>query len=223
MLSRVADVRTIVEQVAQTLERATEPLTRTALGTAEAGADLAQQSMQATQALADALASTIRSLPGKLREVEVPRIKDSLEQVATQLAAIAVRLRVIRRQLAVAGERLSDESLQVSGRLIVDAFRTATRAVELLHPNEAGLVRFVPSAIRRPYLDGLTTIEVGLAAVRDLSRVCVNALPEVGGGLRQVADDLGNAADLLDGTARAVRDLASLVPTLNWRAELPTP
>src|SRR5262249_28607960 len=128
-----------------------------------------------------AIASVIRSLPGKLSDVEVPRIKDSLEQVATQLAAIAVRLRIIRRQLTFAGERLSDEALQVSGRLIVDAFRTATRALELLHPNENGLVRFVPSAIRRPYLDGLTTIEVGLAAVRDLSRVFVNALPDIGG------------------------------------------
>ena len=63
----------------------------------------------------------------------------------------------------MSGERLSDESLQVSGRLIVEAFRTATRVAELLRPAETGIVRFVPSAIRRPYLDGLTTIEVGLA------------------------------------------------------------
>lgn len=220
MLPAVADVRTLVDQVAQTIERATEPFTRTALGTAGVGVDLAQQGMQATEALAGAIASVIRSLPGKLSDVEIPRLKDSLEQIATQLAAIAVRLRIIRRQLTFAGERLSDEALQVSGRLIVDAFRTATRAIELLHPDESGLVRFVPSAIRRPYLDGLTTIEVGLAAVRDLSRVFVNALPDIGGGLSDVANDLGNAADLLDGTARAVRELASLVPSLSWRPDL---
>jgi hypothetical protein len=184
---------------------------------------LAAQGMQATEALAEAVAAAIRALPGKLREVEVPRIKDSLEQVAVQLTAMAVRLRTLRRQLGEASVRLSDVSLQDSGTLIVDAFRTAARAAELLRPAETGFVRFVPRQIARPYLDGLTTIEIGLGAVRDLARVCVNALPEIGGSLKDVADDLGGAADLLDGTARAIRELANLVPSLSWRTDLRTP
>jgi hypothetical protein len=216
----MADVRTLVDQATQSLARATEPLTRTALDTAEAGTSLAAQGMHATEALADAVAAAIRALPGKLRDVEVPRVKESLEQVAVQLAAMAVRLRLIRVQLREAGVRLSDDSLQVSGKLIVDAFRTAAHVAELLRPIETGLVRFVPKAIARPYLDGLTTIEVGLGAVRDLARVCVNALPDIGNGLRDVADDLGGAADLLDGTARAIRELANLVPSLSWRSEV---
>jgi hypothetical protein len=215
----MADVRTLVDQATQSLARATEPLTRTALDTAEAGTSLAAQGMHATEALADAVAAAIRALPGKLRDVEVPRVKESLEQVAVQLTAMAVRLRLIRLQLREVGVRLSDDSLQVSGRLIVDAFRTAAHVAESLRPIETGLVRFVPKAIARPYLDGLTTIEVGLAAVRDLARVCVNALPDIGNGLRDVADDLGGAADLLDGTARAIRELANLVPSLSWRSE----
>lgn len=185
--------------------------------------DVVQQGMQATEALAEALTAAIRALPGKLREVEVPRIKQSLEQVAVQLTAIAARLRTLRRHVGEASVRLSDPSLQESGKLIVDAFRMAAHVAELLRPAEAGVVRFVPRAIARPYLDGLWTIEIGLAAVRDLSQVCVSALPDIGGGLKDVGDDLGSAADLLDGTARAIRELASIVPSLSWRADVREP
>lgn len=219
----MADMRTLVDQAAQTFARAAEPLARTAMDTAEAGTSLAAHGMQATEALADAVAAAIRALPGKLRDVEVPRVKESLEQVAVQLAAMAIRLRMIRGQLREAGVRLGDESLQTSGKLIVDAFRTAAHVAELLRPVETGLVRFVPKVIARPYLDSLTTIEVGLGAVRDLARACVNVLPDVGDSLKDVADDLGGAADLLDGTARAIRELANLVPSLSWRADTRTP
>jgi hypothetical protein len=212
----MADVRTLVDQATQTLARATE----TALDTAEAGTSLAAQGMQATEALAEVLTAAVRALPGKLREVEVPRARESLEQVADQLTAIAMRLRRLRGELRQAGTRLSDESLQVSGKLIVDAFRTAAHVAEVVRPAETGFVRFVPRKLARPYLDGLTTIEVGLGAVRDLARLCVNALPDIGNTLKDVADDLGGAADLLDGTARAIRELANLVPTLSWRSDL---
>jgi hypothetical protein len=219
----MVDVRTPVDQATQIIASATEPLTRTALESAEPGSSFVAQGMQATEALADAISAAVRGLSGKLRDVEVPRVKESLEQVAVQLAAIAGRLRTLRRQLGEASVRLSDKSLQDSGKLIVDAFRTATHVAELLRPVETGFVRFVPRPIARPYLDGLATIEVGLGAVRDLARVCVNALPEVGGSLRQVADDLGGAADLLDGTARAIQELANLVPSLSWRPDARTP
>lgn len=175
------------------------------------------------EALADALTTAIRALPGKLRDVEVPRVKDSLEQVAVQLTAIAQRLRTLKRQLGDASVRLGDPTLQDSGKLIVEGFRMAAHVAELLRPEESGWVRFVPKAFARPYVDGLTTIEFGLAAVRDLARVCVGALPEIGNGMRDVAEDLGGAADLLDGTARAIGELANLVPSLSWRTEPRTP
>jgi Flp pilus assembly pilin Flp len=194
-----------------------------AIDTAEAGSNLAAQGIQATEALAEAVAATIRALPGKLRDVEVPRVRESLEQVAVQLTAMAVRLRILQRQLAAASVRLSDPSLQDSGKLIVEAFRTAAHVAELVRPDEAGWVRFVPKPLARPYLDGAASIEFGLAAVRDLARVCVGALPEIGNSLKDVAEDLGSAADMLDGTARAIRELANLVPSLNWRTELRSP
>jgi hypothetical protein len=219
----MVDVRTPVDQPAQGVVRATEPGSPEAADPAQGRPSFVAQGMQATEALADAISAVIRGLPGKLRDVEVPRVKESLEQVADQLSAIAMRLRTLRRQLSEASVRLSDQSLQDSGKLIVDAFRTVTHVAELLRPAETGFVRFLPRAVARPYLDGLATIEVGLGAVRDLSRVCVNALPDIGGSLKDVADDLGSAADLLDGTARAIRELANLVPSLSWRPDPRTP
>jgi hypothetical protein len=68
----MVDVRTLVDQATQSVARATEPLTRTAMDTAEAGSSLGAQGMQALEALAEAVAAAIRALPGKLREVEVP-------------------------------------------------------------------------------------------------------------------------------------------------------
>jgi len=41
---------------------------------AEAAASLAVQGLQATEAIADALGSVLRGLPGRLRELEVPRV-----------------------------------------------------------------------------------------------------------------------------------------------------
>jgi hypothetical protein len=175
--------------------------------------------MSETESLAEALTAAIRALPGKLRDVEVPRVKQSLEQIADQLGAMAVRLRTLERQLGAASLRLNDPTLQNSGQLITDAFRLAAHVAEQLRPEESGWVRFVPKPVARPYLDGWTTIEVGFAAARDLARICVSSLPEIGSGLKDVAEDLGGAAELLDGTARAIRELANLVPSMSWRTE----
>jgi hypothetical protein len=212
----MVDVRTLVDQATATVARATEPLTRSALESAETGTSLAAQGMQATEALAEALTAALRALPGKLREVEVPRVKQSLEQVADQLSAMAMRLRTLRRQLGEASVRLSDRSLVASADLIVNGFHAAAHVADLLKPAETGFIRYLPKTLSQPYLDGVSTIETGLRAVGDLTRVCVNALPEIGGGLKDVAEDLAGAADLLDGTARAIRELAALVPSLKW-------
>ena len=174
--------------------------------------DVRAHGIQATEALADAVASALRALPGKLREVEVPSPKQSLEQVADQLSALAVRLRTLRTQLAGVGERLREEALRTSGTVVVAGLDAVAHVAELLRPDAAGLVRFVPKLVSRPYLDAVATIEAGLRAASELTRIFVAALPELGNALRDVSEDLERAAELLDGTARALRELARVVP-----------
>lgn len=170
------------------------------------------QGFQATEALADALASAIRALPGKLREVEVPSLRNNLEQVAEQLTAMAARLRTLRKQLGAAGDRLGDKALLASGSVIVAGLDAAAHVATLLRPDERGLLRLVPKPITQPYLDGVGTIEAGLRAASDLTRIFVAALPELGNALRDVSEDLDRAAELLDGTSRAIRELARVIP-----------
>jgi hypothetical protein len=208
----MVDVRNLVEQAVEVVARAAEPVTQAAADTAEVGVSIAVHGRQVSGAVADALVSALRALPDKLREFEVPRAKHSLADVADQLGKIAVRLRRLSGHLGEAGSRLSEPALQSSGQLVVDGFVAATSGARLLRPREEGVFRWVPRAIARPYADSITTIYVGLRTASDLARVCVNALPDMGQGLRDIAEDLGRASELLEATGQTIRDLSELIP-----------
>lgn len=201
----MVDVRTLVDQ-------ATQSVARSAQDTAEAGASLAAQGMQASEAIADALTSAIRALPGRLREIEVPRVKQKLEEVAGQLTAIAGRCRRLALHLKQASLRVGDTGLQDGGKLIIEAFDALAHVVGFLRPGEDGLFRWMPLVVARPYLDAVTRAETALRAAADLARTCVRALPDVSEGFSDVAEDLDRAADLLDGTSKTIRELSGLFP-----------
>ena len=173
---------------------------------------LAEQGLQATEAIADALASAIRGLPGRLRELEVPRIKRTLEEVADQLAAIALRLRKLSQHLDGAAAGFSNAMLEESGKLIVEGFEAFANIAQFLRPGEDGILRWVPRPVAAPYLEALAKIEAGLRAAGDLLKLGVDALPSVSTGLKDVAEDLDRAADLLHATSRTVRELSGLFP-----------
>src|SRR5262245_14555627 len=67
----------IVEQTAEALARATQPLAQAASNTADAGA----QGLQVTQAVASTLAGVLRALPGQLRELELPSARQRLVDI----------------------------------------------------------------------------------------------------------------------------------------------
>ena len=208
----MVDVRTLVDHATQSVARATEPIARTAADTAEAGASLAAQGIQASEAIADALTTALRALPGKLRDIEVPRVKLKLEEVSDQLTAIAARFRKLSQHLRQASVRIGDNSLQDGGALIVEAFDACANVVRFLRPGETGLFRFIPLAVATPYLDALTRAESALRAAGDLARMCVSALPDVSEGFDEVAEDLERAAELLDSTSKTIRELSGLFP-----------
>lgn len=208
----MVDVRTLVDQATQSMARAAEPIARSAADTAEAGASLAAQGIQASEAIADALTSAIRALPGKLRDIEVPRVKQKLEEVAGQLTAIAARCRKLAQHLRQASLRIGDTGLQDGGKLIVEAFDALASVVGFLKPGQDGLFRWVPVVVARPYLDAVMRAETALRAAGDLARTCVRALPDVSEGFNDVAEDLERAADLLDGTSKTIRELSGLFP-----------
>ncbi|HKU37379.1 MAG TPA: hypothetical protein VJR89_04510 [Polyangiales bacterium] len=178
----------------------------------ESSATLASQGVQATEALAEALTSLLRALPGKLRDIEVPSAKHKLEEIAEQLRAIAERLRRLGTHLSAASVRMNEPALQQSGKLVVEGFHAAANIVGFLRPNDTGLVRFVPGVLSRPVLDGLTTVRVGIEAAGDLARICIGSLPDMAEGLGGIAEDLRRAADLLDATSKTIKDLSALVP-----------
>jgi hypothetical protein len=208
----MVDVRNLVEQVAEAVARASEPLTQAAADTAEVGVSMAAQGRQVSVAVTDAVLAALRGLPDRLRELEVPRAKHNLEDVADQLGKIAVRLRRLSGQLGEASSRLGEPALRNSGQLVVNGFVAAASGARFLRPNEQGAVRWLPRAIARPYVDGITTVYLGLSTAGDLARACVNALPGMGAGLGEIADDLGRASELLEATSKTIRDLAELVP-----------
>jgi len=193
----MVDVRNLVDQAADSID---------------AGAALAAQGVHATEALAEALTSALRALPGKLRDLEVPRVKHSLEEIADQLSAIADRLRRLSEHLGRAGVRLNEPALQQSGKLVVEGFVAAANVVRFIRPDDTGLVRFVPNMLSRPVLDGLTTVRIGIEAAGDIARIFVESIPDMGQGFGSIAEDLGRAADLLDATSKTIRDLSGLVP-----------
>ncbi len=197
----MVDVRTLVDQATQTVAAAGEPLRRTASETADVA-----------ESLAEVLTSALRALPGKLRDMEVPRVKQSLEQVSQQLQAIAVRLRRLSQHLERASGHISDKVLQDSVQLVVEGIDALASVVRYLRPGEHSLFRFVPIAVAKPYLDTVERAELGLRIAGDLSRACVGALPDIGAGLGEIAEDLERAADLLDGTSNTIRELSGLFP-----------
>jgi|WetSurMetagenome_2_1015567.scaffolds.fasta_scaffold671008_1 hypothetical protein len=207
----MVDVRNLVEQAVEVVARAAEPVAQAAAESADVGVSIAVHGRQVSEAVTDALVSALRSLPDKLRELEVPRAKHSLADVADQLGKIAVRLRRLSGQLGLAGSRLSEPALRASGQLVVDGFVAAASGARLLRPSE-GLIRWLPRSLARPYVDGITTVQLGLSTAGDLTRLCVNALPDLGQGLREIADDLGRASELLEATGKTVRELSELVP-----------
>ena len=197
----MVDVRNLVDQ-------ANLSVARGAAAANEAVASLAE----ASEALAEDLATVLRALPGKLREIEVPRVKKSLEDIAEQLGAIAARLRRLSQHLDRGADRLAEPLLQDSGRLIVEGFEAATKLASLFHPDEAGLFRYVPELFARPYIEATRRVEAGWRAATDLADMCVKAVPEIGKAMNEIGEDLGRAADLLDGTANTIRDLSGIIP-----------
>lgn len=193
----MVDVRNLVDQAAESID---------------AGASLAAQGVHVTEALAEALTNALRALPGKLRDIEIPRVKQSLEEIADQLRAIAERLRRLSQHLGRAALRLNEPALVHSGKLVVDGFVAAANVVRFIRPDDAGLVRFIPNIVSRPVLDGLTTVRIGIEAAGDIARICVESIPDMGEGLGGISEDLGRAADLLDATSKTIRDLSALVP-----------
>ena len=208
----MVDLRMVFEQAAESMTRAAELLSRSAADTAGAGAAIASQGFQATEASIGAMVTALRGVTTKLGEIEIPRVKHSLEDVADQLGKIAERLRRLSGQLGTAGARLSEPALQTSGKLVVDGFEVAAHGARFLQPPDFRLLHWIPQAITQPYIDGIKTIHLGLSTAADLARLCVESLPAMGGGLRDIAEDLERAADLLDASRNTIRDLAGLFP-----------
>jgi methyl-accepting chemotaxis protein len=186
----MVDVRNLVEQANQSV------------------ASLAEVS----EALAEDLTAALRSLPGKLREIEVPRVKKSLADIAQQLSAIGARLRRLSQHLDRGAERLAEPALQDSGRLIVEGFEAISKLASLLRPGEASLFRYVPDVFARPYVEAITKVETGWRAASDLADIAIKALPDISAGMNDIGEDLGRAADLLDATANTIRELSDIVP-----------
>jgi ABC-type transporter Mla subunit MlaD len=204
----MVDVRTLLDQAAQSVARATEPLARTAVDTAEMGASLAAYGILASESLAAA----VGALSGKLRDIEVLQVQENLNDVSEHLTAISARLRRLSEHLGQASVRFRDTVLQESGTLMVDGFEAVAKLVHLLRPDETGVIRFIPGVVTRPYVDVVTRAELGLRAAADLVRICVNALPDIGEGLKDISEDLERAADLLETTAKTIRELGRLFP-----------
>jgi len=212
----MSDVRSFLEQG---VARAVEPLAQmasgaaaAATGAAAASAAAATQSMQVTHAVAASLTATLLALPDKLRELELPSAKQSIEDVSGQLRALAIRFRRLSHHLGQAASHLGEPALQGSGKLIANGFAVSSHALRFLQPREAGLLRLVPRELTRPFLDGVGTLQVGLNAAGDVVRLVADSLPSLSQGLADIATDLASAADLLDATAGTLHELSKLSP-----------
>jgi hypothetical protein len=203
----MVDVRNLVEQAAEALARATEPLSQ-----ADAGASPQPQALQVTQAVASTLAGVLRALPDQLRELELPSARKRLEEVSDQLLKLAQRLKRLSEHLGRAGTHLGEPALQGSGTLIVNGIEVVARGLSLLRPNELGLFRLIPGSIAKPYSDSVTTLRVGVSAAGDLAKLFVSSLPSMSQGLREIAEELGRAGELLESTAKTLRELSQLSP-----------
>lgn len=198
----------LVEQTAEALARATQPLAQAASNTADAGV----QGLQVTQAVASTLAGVLRALPGQLRELELPSARQRLVDIADQLQKIAQRLSRLSEHLGRAAGHLGQPALQGSGKLVVNGIDVAVKGLRLLRPDEGGLFRLVPRSLGRPYADGIGTLQVGVSAAGDLARLFVDSLPNISQGLGDIAEDLGRAGELLESTANTLRELSELSP-----------
>lgn len=204
--------RSWIEGLAQAVARATEPITRAALDPVGAGIAASQQSLQITEAVTAALVESLTALPGRLRELELPSAKRRIEEVAEHLRKIADRLRRLSRHLGRAGTHIGEPALSGSGKLIADGFDAAATVAGLFRPDEQGLLRFAPRVLTRPYLDAVGTMHVGLRAAADLTRLVATSLPSVSEAFKDIAEDLGRSADLLEATSKTLRELSELTP-----------
>ena len=204
--------RSLVESLAQAVARATEPLTRAALDPVGTNNTAGEQGLQIRETVTAALVESLTALPGKLRELELPSAKRRIEEVSEQLRKIADRLLRLSRHMDRAAGHLGEPALSGSGQLVADGFDAAAKLVSLFRFDEHGLLRLAPRALTRPYRDAVGTLHVGLRAASDLSRLIATSLPSASLALKDIAEDLGRSAELLDATGKTLHELSELTP-----------
>lgn len=208
----MAERRGLIESLAQAVARATEPITRAAKDPVGTSIAAGEQGLQITEAVTAALVESLTSLPGRLRELELPSAKRRIEDVSEQLRKISDRLLRLSQHLDRAAGHLGEPALSGSGKLIADGFDAAAKLVSLFRFEEAGLLRLAPRVVTRPYRDAVGTLHVGLRAASDLSRLIATSLPGASVALKEIAEDLQRSAELLDATGKTLRELSELTP-----------
>jgi len=198
----MVDLRALVEQATRGM----------AVDFAHATSSVAGQSADATQALADAFAAALRTFQGKLAQVQLPRIQQSLEELADQLSAMSARLRTLGMRAQHASVWFCDAELYAQGKTVVDGFRVVAGLASSLRPSEHSVLRWVPERLSRPYVDAVERLEAGVRAAGGVADAIVNALPEVGGASNAVGEDLRQAGQVIELAARALRELARAMP-----------
>jgi hypothetical protein len=208
----MAERRTLIEGLAQAVARATEPLTRAAMDPVGASIAAGEHGRQITESITAALVESLTALPGKLRELELPSAKRRIEDVSEQLRKISDRLQRLSQHLDRAATHLGEPALTSSGKLVADGFDAAARLVSVFRFDEQGLLRLAPRVLTRPYGDAVGTLHVGLRAASDLTRLVATSLPSASLALKDIAEDLGRSAELLDATGKTLRELSELTP-----------
>jgi hypothetical protein len=204
--------RSWIEGLAGAVARAAEPITRAAMDPVGAGIAAGEQGIQVTEAVTAALVESLSALPGKLRELELPSAKRRLEEVSDQLRRIADRFQRLSKHLDRAAGHLGEPALAGSGKLIANGFDAAAKLAGLAQPDKNGLVRFAPRIVTGPYMDAVGTMQVGLRAAGDLTRLIATSLPSMSSAIKDIAEDLSRSAELLDATGKTVRELSELTP-----------
>lgn len=202
----------MIEGLAQAVARATEPITRAAMDPVGTSIAAGEQGLQITEAVTAALVESLTALPGKLRELELPSAKRRIEDVSEHLRKISDRLQRLSQHLDRAASHLGEPALSGSGKLVADGFDAAAKLVSLFRFDEHGWLRIAPRALTRPYRDAVGTLHVGLRAASDLTRVIATSLPSASVALKDIAEDLGRSAELLEATGKTLRELSELTP-----------
>jgi ABC-type transporter Mla subunit MlaD len=204
--------RSWIEGLAAAVARATEPITRAAMDPVGTGLAAGEQGLQVTEAITAALVESLTALPSKLRELELPSAKRRLEEVSDQLRRISDRFQRLSRHLDRAATHLAEPALEGSGKLIANGFDAAAKLASLVQPDKDGLIRLAPRILTGPYLDAVGTMQVGLRAAGDLTRLVATSLPSMSSALKDISEDLGRSAELLDATGKTLRELSELTP-----------